>query len=243
MYKIRQRIRYSETDSTGKLSMQGLLRIFQDCSYMHAEDRGRGVGFQAETHCAWFLLSWCIRLFEPPTLSEYVTVETYFYYMHGSIARKWMSMKNDEGKEIAHADTIWGYVDTERDVPVDCPPNLWSSEDFAELPENAKSESRKIKVSDKSENTVTEKLPEFAIYPYLIDTNRHANNVRFTELAMRLADCEVGCRSLRAEFLRQAFLDSTVFPCVYQSNDKKIVSMNNSKGRPFAVFEFTKTPD
>ncbi len=243
MYKISHRIRYSETDSTSKLSMQGLLRMFQDCSYMHAEDRGRGVGFQNETHCAWFLLSWCIRLIEPPALSEYVTVETYFYYMHGPISRKRISMKNAEGKEVAYAYTLWGYVDTDRKIPVACPSDLWSSEDFDELPENAKSEPRRIKLSDVSENTAAERLPEFEVYPYLIDTNGHVNNVRFTELAMRLADFEVGCRSLRAEFVQQAFPNSRVFPSVCRCDDKNTVSMNDSEGRPFAVFEFSKTCD
>lgn len=233
MYEIKHRIRYSETDFTGRLSMQGLLRIFQDCSYLHAEDRGLGVDFQTETRCAWFLLSWCIKLAEPPRLSEYVTVQTYFYYMHGSIAKKRISMKNKQGEELAYADTLWGYVDTQTEQPATCSPELWDSTDFDVLPDGSAPEPRKIKMSSD-----TKKLGSFCVYPYLIDTNGHVNNVRFTELAMKLAGAEVGCRFLRAEFLRQAFPDSIICPEICTNGGRVAVSVNGTDGDPYAIFEF-----
>ena len=43
MYTFESRIRYSETDSDGKLAMASLINYFQDCSTFQSEDLGLGV--------------------------------------------------------------------------------------------------------------------------------------------------------------------------------------------------------
>ena len=44
MYAFDSRIRYSETDSEGYLTLDALLNYFQDCSTFHSEDVGLGIG-------------------------------------------------------------------------------------------------------------------------------------------------------------------------------------------------------
>ena len=43
MYQIENRVRYSETDADGFLTMTGIINYFQDCSIFHSEDCGVGV--------------------------------------------------------------------------------------------------------------------------------------------------------------------------------------------------------
>ena len=45
MYAFDSRIRYSETDSEGRLTLNALLNYFQDCSTFHSEDVGLGIGY------------------------------------------------------------------------------------------------------------------------------------------------------------------------------------------------------
>ena len=45
MYAFDSRIRYSETDSEGELTLDALLNYFQDCSTFHSEDVGLGIGY------------------------------------------------------------------------------------------------------------------------------------------------------------------------------------------------------
>ena len=45
MYAFGSRIRYSETDSEGRLTLNALLNYFQDCSTFHSEDVGLGIGY------------------------------------------------------------------------------------------------------------------------------------------------------------------------------------------------------
>ena len=44
MYTFDSRVRYSETDSGGKLTMASLINYFQDCSTFQAEELGVGEG-------------------------------------------------------------------------------------------------------------------------------------------------------------------------------------------------------
>ena len=68
MYTFDSRIRYSETDSQGKLTMASLINYFQDCSTFQSEDLGLGVEKLKEMHLVWVLSSFttaCRRLVFP----------------------------------------------------------------------------------------------------------------------------------------------------------------------------------
>ena len=53
MYAFDSRIRYSETDSEGYLTLDALLNYFQDCSTFHSEDVGLGIGYMKEIGQVW----------------------------------------------------------------------------------------------------------------------------------------------------------------------------------------------
>ena len=72
MYQFNGRIRYSEVDSEGKLSLESLLDYFQDCSTFHSEDLGLGVEYLKEKHMAWVLSAWQIVVERYPKLCERV---------------------------------------------------------------------------------------------------------------------------------------------------------------------------
>ena len=60
MYTFDSRIRYSETDSEGKLTMASIINYFQDCSTFQSEDLGLGVAKLRQMHLVWVLSSWQI---------------------------------------------------------------------------------------------------------------------------------------------------------------------------------------
>ena len=60
MYTFDSRVRYSETDSGGKLTMASLINYFQDCSTFQAEELGVGVEYLRERHLVWVLSAWQI---------------------------------------------------------------------------------------------------------------------------------------------------------------------------------------
>ena len=76
MYAFDSRIRYSETDSEGYLTLDALLNYFQDCSTFHSEDVGLGIGYMKEIGQVWVLSSWQIVVNRYPKLGEKVNRES-----------------------------------------------------------------------------------------------------------------------------------------------------------------------
>ena len=62
MYSFDSRIRYSEVDSQGKITLTAILDYFQDCSTFHSEDLDVGLSYLAEKEIAWVLTSWQIEV-------------------------------------------------------------------------------------------------------------------------------------------------------------------------------------
>ena len=48
MYTFDSRVRYSETDKDGRLSLNGIINYMQDCTNFQSEDIGVGIDFLNE---------------------------------------------------------------------------------------------------------------------------------------------------------------------------------------------------
>ena len=60
MYTFTSRVRFSETDENGKLSLAGIMNYLQDCSVFHSEDVGNGTDMLKKRDRVWLLNSWQI---------------------------------------------------------------------------------------------------------------------------------------------------------------------------------------
>ncbi len=111
MYTFESRIRYSETDSEGKLTMASLINYFQDCSNFHSEDLGLGLEYLRERHLAWVLSAWQIVVERYPGLCEKVTVGTQPYDMKGFLGYRNFAMWDEKGEFVARANSLWSLLD------------------------------------------------------------------------------------------------------------------------------------
>lgn len=68
MYSFDSRVRYSETDETGNLTVLGIINYMQDCSTFHSEEAGVGVQVLESRRRAWMLSSWQILIDRYPRL-------------------------------------------------------------------------------------------------------------------------------------------------------------------------------
>ena len=76
MYTFDSRIRYSEIDRSGRLSIPAVVDYFQDCSAFQSEELGVGVEYLANKKRTWILNSWQIVLERRPEECEKITVGT-----------------------------------------------------------------------------------------------------------------------------------------------------------------------
>ena len=118
MYAFDSRIRYSETDSEGYLTLDALLNYFQDCSTFHSEDVGLGIGYMKEIGQVWVLSSWQIVVNRYPKLGEKVKIVTLPYELKVFLGYRNFAMLDEKGEYIAKANCLWSLLDVATGKPV-----------------------------------------------------------------------------------------------------------------------------
>ena len=101
MYSFKSKIRYSETDSRGRLSLEALLDYFQDCSAFQSEALGVGFYPLQERGLAWVLSYWQIVVDRFPDFYEDVETGTYPYNFKGCFGQRNFFMKDKDGNFLA----------------------------------------------------------------------------------------------------------------------------------------------
>lgn len=234
MYTFESRIRYSETDSEGKLTMASLLNYFQDCSTFHSEDVGLGVDYFREAHQVWVLSSWQIVVERYPQLYEQVTIGTQPYDMKGFLGFRNFSMVTRDGECLAKANSIWSLLNTDTGKPVPV------SEEMAQKygpGEKLDMDYAPRKISIPEGGTTEEAI---VVKKHHLDTNHHVNNGQFVDMTMNFLPERFAIGQLRAEYKKQAFLDDILLPYVVTGEDKVVVSLTDEKRVPYVVVEFLK---
>ena len=118
MYAFDSRIRYSETDSEGYLTLDALLNYFQDCSTFHSEDVGLGIGYMKEIGQVWVLSSWQIVVNRYPKLGEKVKIVTLPYELKVFLGYRNFAMLDEQGEYLAKANSLWSLLDVGTGKPV-----------------------------------------------------------------------------------------------------------------------------
>ncbi|MDE6127725.1 MAG: acyl-[acyl-carrier-protein] thioesterase, partial [Lachnospiraceae bacterium] len=178
MYSFESRIRYSETDSDGKLTLLSLMDYFQDCSTFQSEDLGVGLSFLRERKLVWVLSSWQIAIDRLPELGEQVSIGTFPYDFKGCFGFRNFFMKDGAGNDIAKANSMWTILDTETFKPKRPPKEVVQKYKMEERLPMAYA-GRKIAVPQDME--VKESI---TVKQHHLDTNHHVNNAQYVGMAM-----------------------------------------------------------
>ena len=234
MYTFDARIRYSEADCENKLTPEGFLNYFQDCSTFHSEDLGLGVKYMLRNHLVWALNSWQIDMDRYPEIGERVTVGTLPYDFRGFIGFRNFWMDDTQGNRIARANSIWTLLDLETGRPVK---PLQEMLDGYQTGPKIEMEylPRKIAMPEGGAEKKS-----FTVIRHYLDTNHHVNNGQYVQMALEYVENEAFViKRLRAEYRRQAYLDDVLYPVVYRRDNIFTISLNNENGEPYAVVELT----
>lgn len=234
MYTFESRVRYSEADSAGKLTMAALINYFQDCSTFHSEDVGLGMEYLRERKQVWVLSSWQIVVDRYPLIGEHITIGTQPYDMKAFLGYRNFRMADEDGRDVAKANSIWSLLDTETFRPCNVPEEMVRGYGIGEkLP--MEYAPRKITVP---QGGVTQE--PIVVKKHHIDTNHHVNNQQFVDMAMDFLPEGFIVGQLRAEYKKQAFLNDVLTPYVAASGKLVTVSLTDGDGRPYVVVEFSE---
>lgn len=232
MYSFESRIRYSETDSRGKLTLEALLDYFQDCSIFQSEDIGLGIAYLKTQNLVWVLSSWQIVADRYPSLGEQVEVGTFPSDFRGCFGHRNFLMKDTEGEFLARANSLWTLLDTRTMRPVKVPAVMVEKYSL-EPPLEMAYAPRKVEVQPGGMC-----LEPVEVLVHHLDTNQHVNNGQYVRIAARYLEEGFMVRQLRVEYKKQALLHDKLYPYVASGGDRIQVSLRDEAGEAYVNVEF-----
>ena len=116
-FEFEARVRYSEIDHRGTMTLPALINYFQDCSTFHSEAVGLGMNRLKQDKKAWILSYWQIIVKRYPGLCEKITTGTFATEFKGLYGNRNFYMKDEAGEQIACANSIWVFMDLEKGRP------------------------------------------------------------------------------------------------------------------------------
>lgn len=230
-YTFKSRVRYSEIDYKGELTLPGLINYFQDCSTFQSEELGLGLETLKEKNRAWLLSYWQVVVDRYPKMGEEITTGTFAYDFRGLFGERNFFMQDEEGKQIACANSLWVYIDTEKGRPV--APDKEAVERYGKEERlDMEYEGRKIKPSE-----CTVDKPSFPVRRYHIDTNGHVNNCQYVQMAMEMIPQEKIIRQVRVGYTKSAVLGDIIYPKYAEEEERTVVELCDANGGIYAIIE------
>lgn len=233
MYTFESRIRYSETDSEGKLTMASLINYFQDCSTFHSEDLNLGVEYLKKEHLVWVLSSWQIVVNRYPALGENVIIGTQPYEVKGFLGYRNFALMDKEGGTLAVANSLWSLLDTDTGKPASVTQAMMEG---YELGEKLEMDYAPRKIALPPDGTEGEPV---VVRKHHLDTNHHVNNQQFIHIAMDYLPENLVVGQVRAEYKKQAFLDNVLIPYISGRDNVYTIALRDEEAKPYAVVEVT----
>ena len=236
MYEMNARIRYSELDATGRLSTMGLMNFLQDAAIFHCEDIGRSVASLAEDGFAWYVLTWDIKIYSLPQLSDRIHVRTWIPAMRGLVCNRFAQIVDDEGNVLVDATSTWVFFDVERGRAIRIPDK--EAAYFAGEFEGTAVRKSRRSFKPQTEGVTVEPI---TVGVQHIDTNFHVNNAQYIRIAREVvaeaaraglvpAELAKATRALplnlAVEYRNMARLGDVLTPTIYQEGDGVVVSLD-----------------
>lgn len=232
MYSFSGRVRYSECDETGRLSLVSMMNYLQDCSTFQSVELGEGLTSLAERGMAWVLANWMIEVDRLPAFGERVTASTWCYEMSRAHALRNFRLADESGEPIVRADSQWFVFDARRGHATRVPDDqlVYRSDEprmeMGALPKRLRTEGE------------GQAAPARAVLRSDLDTNRHVNNanyVRFAVDALAALGIEAPVGRLQVQYRSMAFAGDEVCPVVSACEGGWDVRLDGSQGVTFAV--------
>lgn len=237
MYSFKSKIRYSETDSRGKLRLESLLDYFQDCSAFQSESLGVGNKSMHDRGLIWVLSYWQILVDRFPDFYEDVEIGTFPYSFKGCFGQRNFFMKDKEGRFLARADSLWSLLNGKTFRLTNIPEDVSARYQLEEkLP--MEYEGRKIVVPKDGVYA-----DEIVVNPHHLDTNHHVNNGQYVRMAAAYLPEGFEIRQMRVEYRKQAMLRDVLHLYVAERTSEDgeeiyTVSLQDEVGKAYANVEF-----
>ena len=231
-YEFTSRIRYSETDQDGLLTIPHLADYFQDCTVFHDASVGMGMDYWYEKGAMWVMTSVKILIFRRPKYGELVNTRTDAISCRRFQGLRNFKMRDESGKMLAAAFTKFALLSTENGQPIRIPEEDGLRYGTSEpLP----IEEEKGKITLDGEITDGEPIE---VMRHHLDPNHHVNNTQYMIFAMNLLPEGYEPEVMRISFHKSAKLGDVMYPKLTSDGHTISGMLTDTEGEPYAIFRF-----
>ncbi len=234
MYIRQERVRYSEMNAGGVMTVPALLNYYQDCCSFQSEDLGVGVAYLREHHQAWVLAGWNIEIDRMPSDMEPIEVATWPYEFKGFYGYRNFTMKDADGKLLSRANSCWIYMDLDRGRPCRVPEDVARIYAYNE-PLDMELPPRRMALP---EGGMIDEMPEIPVQSHHLDTNHHVNNGQYVAIASEYLPEDFVVKRILVEYKKAAVPGDIFCPRVAADPSGITVSLDNRDRVPYAVVKF-----
>lgn len=232
MYTFHSRVRYSEIDAKGNITLDHIINYMQDCSTFHSEDLGVGIEYLKQNHRVWMLSAWQIIIEQSPQFGQEIVIGTQAYDFTNVFGYRNFAIMDEAGQYLVKANSIWCLADTITGRPMRIRPEFVACYGNAE-PLEMNYADRKITIPHSGQ-----KQPPIQVQYHHLDTNQHMNNGQYVKIALQYLPKDFSVYQMRAEYRQQAKLGDTIIPVLYSVEQGFVIVLENEDGKPFSTVEF-----
>lgn len=232
MYQFETKVRYSEVDEEGYLSLTGIMNYLQDTTIFHSESCGAGMEALREKDRVWVLSGWQIDISRRPRLLEQIRVITMPYDFKGMLGYRCFEIRDSKDEVLVFANSIWCYMQISAMRPVKITPEEIALYEPLSPPPVQVFE-RKIKTEPDGQSEAV-----FTVRREHLDMNHHVNNGQYVNMAAAYLPERCRITQIRAEYRNQARLGDTVLPVLTKKDGQITVRLEDGGGKVYAVIVF-----
>lgn len=230
MYEFSSRVRYSEIDPEGRLSLTGIINYLQDCSTFQSEAVGLGLDYLNDRHQAWWLSSWQIVIDRYPGLGDEIRIGTWPYEFKGMYGYRNFYIRDMDGNYMVRANSIWFLFDTQAGRPIRAGEDQIRG--YGGLEERIPMDYAPRRITLPGEY---EEGRPITVALHHLDTNRHVNNAQYVQIAREYLPEDLRIAELRVEYKKAAYLGDVIIPRISRIQEGYVVALSDGAGNPHAV--------
>ena len=238
MYSFESKVRYSECDENGNLSLLSLINYLQDTTTFHSESIDRGVSYMRERGIAWLIAAWQIQIERLPRFCDDICVSTWCHSMARTLATRNFEIRDAAGNQLVRADSLWFVYDFATGRPIRIPDDqlVYLS---GEAPLDMPPTQRRLPIEGAGVEA-----PSITVGELHLDTNRHVNNAQYLGMAVNALAALYGHHAAEQassiariciQYKRQALLGDVIVPHVHVEGSTCTVNLTDEGGNTFAV--------
>lgn len=221
-------VKYSDVGANNKIKLKSLVGALQEAAVLHSEKAGYGVNNIDETHLAWLILDWKIKVISYPHSNEHITIKTWPREFNKLYSYRDFEVYDSNNNIIAVAASKWFAISTETKKIIKLTNNIIEAygEPFTksvfEKPFNEKLIApENLKLNFK-----------YQIQRRDIDTNGHVNNLNYIDYALESLDEDIFnntiFNNLEIEYKREIKYKENI-NCYYTfENNNHIITIKNN---------------